>query len=395
MDEGFAVRFVDRAGRSWMACRDELSKEELLSALTEVARTQPAVPLLLEDWQPSEPPPLDPELLLQMRRFAPAVQQRVEDRRLGFRFALDLVWHHRLGTVLGSQLPPADFEESFFSAELRTQSGTSGLLLPRLDTAAEEEVANRAVASFLARASGSPESGCYDLVLGPDAAAVLMHEIAAHGLEVDLLSLTGNPAAAVGLELGTGNLDLIDDPSRAPAEVRRENDDEGLPVSRRFLLRGGVVEQPLCDRVGAMRFSRVVPGAGRRGDRRLPPLPRSHHLELMTGETSFEELLTQASEGIYCSTVSGGSLDPIEGSFVLHLPWGRKIQAGSLASRVGSFRIEGTIVDLLSSIALIGNESRSCGAGWCAKGGQRLPVWATMPPILLRGVTVEPEGDSA
>ena len=33
--------------------------------------------------------------------------------------------------------------------------------------------------------------------------------------------------------------------------------------------------------------------------------------------------------------------------------------------------------------------SVAAGAGWCAKGGQKLPVWATAPALRLEAVTVE------
>ena len=48
----------------------------------------------------------------------------------------------------------------------------------------------------------------------------------------------------------------------------------------------------------------------------------------------------------------------------------------------------GAIADLLERVEAIGGEALTGGAGWCAKGGQRLPVWAATPELLLRDVTV-------
>ena len=46
------------------------------------------------------------------------------------------------------------------------------------------------------------------------------------------------------------------------------------------------------------------------------------------------------------------------------------------------------MADLLAAVTGVGRAARPAGAGWCAKGGQKLAVWATAPPIRLEGVEV-------
>jgi hypothetical protein len=55
---------------------------------------------------------------------------------------------------------------------------------------------------------------------------------------------------------------------------------------------------------------------------------------------------------------------------------------------VGPCRLEGRVAGLLAAVAAVGARTETAGAGWCAKGGQRLPVWATAPAIRLEGVEV-------
>lgn len=384
------MRYVDPEGRTWLSSRDGIDGESVMDALLEVTRAMPPVRLLLDDLVPPPWPEIDLRILEEMERFPGDLEETIRERRLAFPMTVELEHHRRCGQVVGNRQPPIEFEESFFSIAVDMAGGGFGALLPRLDDTARERVAGRAIAAFLARSSASPGAGMTDLVLGPDATAVLLHEVAAHGLEVDLLALTGNPEGAIGFELGAVVLDLIDDPSRAPEEVKRTNDDEGLPVSRRFLLRAGVIEQPLCDRVSSLGSRRLVPGAGRRGDRNLPPLPRCHHLELAPGSATPAELVAAADQGVYAGFASGGSLDPLSGTFSVELPFGRQIVTGQLATRVGRFELRGQIADLLRSVAMVGNDVVDCGAGWCAKGGQKVPVWASAPSILLRGVEIAP-----
>ena len=217
---------------------------------------------------------------------------------------------------------------------------------------------------------------------------MLLHEAVAHALEVDTLALTGDPAAAVGHRVGSEALDLLDDPSGGPPGLRRSTDDEGVPVLRRWLLRRGTIEQPLADRHWARRSPALLPGAGRRQSRHWTPAPRSLHLELLPGSDALADLAATVGDGLYAAEASRGFLDPLSGLFELRFPYGRRLRRGQLDERVGAFRLRGGVGDLLARIASAGRETTLAGAGWCAKGGQRLPVWSTTPGLLLHGVEV-------
>ena len=112
-------------------------------------------------------------------------------------------------------------------------------------------------------------------------------------------------------------------------------------------------------------------------------MPRSTHLELLTGESSNEALLTTAAEGLYFERARRGRLDPLSGAFQLDLPHGRWIRQGELAERCGPCRLQGRVAELLQSVTAVGDQARVAGAGWCAKGGQRLAVWATTPALMI------------
>ncbi|MGB5816000.1 MAG: hypothetical protein WBI27_12405, partial [Thermoanaerobaculia bacterium] len=85
---------------------------------------------------------------------------------------------------------------------------------------------------------------------------------------------------------------------------------------------------------------------------------------------------------------SRGSLDPLSGRFTLSLPFARRIGAKGAGDFVGPCRLEGTVSELLTAVNGIGDDSQAAGAGWCAKGGLKLPVWATTPALRIEGVEV-------
>ena len=385
-EEGFAVRLV-REGKTWLSSRDGVEGRPFAEAVRQVARALPSatypepnlrVVPAAADWSAAE-----------LLAFPAAVTRAVRAQHVGFPVHITVRRHRRWIQVVGARLVPGPEAEIFYSCEAEAGWGRFGVLLPRLDAAAADEVAAALVARFRARQAAVSGASQGAAVLGPGAVAVLLHEAVAHALEADTLAQGGNPEAAVGVAMAASTLDVLDDPAAAPEGVRRVTDDEGAPVCRRWLLRGGIVEQPLADSLWALTSPVLVPGAGRRGSRHLPPGPRSSHLELLPGDTPDADLFADL-DGLFLPEASRGALDPLSGEFSLYLPYGRRVRRGNLLDTVGPCVLRGRVADLLTRVTAVGQESRPAGAGWCAKGGQKLPVWATTPAVRLEGVEIAP-----
>jgi predicted Zn-dependent protease len=385
-EEGFAVRLV-REGHTWLASRDGIEPRSFAEALRQVARAFSAATYP----EPSlEVPPPEAVKAQELLDFPGALSRAVRAHHVGFPLRVAVRRHRRWVQVVGPRLVAEAERENFYSLTAESSWGRYGALLLKLDAAAAEEIAAAVVALFRTRQAHPPAPLRGAAVLGPAAVAVLLHEAVAHALEADTLAQGGNPEAAVGVPMAASCLDVLDDPAAAPEGVRRSTDDEGSPVVRRWLLRGGVVEQPLADALWARTSPVLLPGAGRRGTRHLPPGPRSSHLEVLAGETSPDDLLAGSEEGLYFAEASRGSLDPLSGEFVLQLPYGQRFRRGGLHEAVGPCALRGRVSDLLTRVTAVGSASRLAGAGWCAKGGQKLPVWATAPALRLEGVEVTP-----
>jgi len=76
------------------------------------------------------------------------------------------------------------------------------------------------------------------------------------------------------------------------------------------------------------------------------------------------------------------------GALRLHFPYARLIEGGRLTSLTAGGCLLGSVVETLGAVEAVGDDSLPAGAGWCAKGGHRLPVWATAPSVLIEGVEV-------
>lgn len=394
-ESGLALRLV-QGGSCWLGGHDGISSEAFQDLLRKVVRRMPRLPFPHLDLGPAVLP-APPENAAGLSAFALELESRLrrEDaavvpraRVVRYRRALKVVSpSHATGTeselYYGVQLANEKLEEA---------AGTRGRahLFTRLDGAAAEVVALSYRRAFAARVATFPGTFRGSCVLGAEAVAVFLHEAIAHALEADVLARGGEPEAAIGVPVGSSLLHVFDDPAGAPEGVRRAWDDEGAPALRRYLVRGGIVEQPLADKIWAKKCEHLLPGAGRRGHRYDLVGPRSYHLELAPGESSLEELFAAAEGGLYLPEAEGGHLDPLSGEFELRFPWGQRIAGGGPAHYVGACRLRGRVGAVLERIAAVGREAMPAGSGWCAKGGARMPVWATAPPLLLDGVELLP-----
>ncbi|HEX6861858.1 MAG TPA: metallopeptidase TldD-related protein [Thermoanaerobaculia bacterium] len=388
-EEGFAIR-LSREGKTWLAARDNVDARPFAEALRQVARALPSAtyPEPAFRLPPFEP---DPRMAAELAGIPDALARAVRSHHVGFPSRLTVRRHRRWVQVVGPRLVAGQESETFYSLQAEASWGGHGAIHPRLDANAIEGFAASLVHLFRARQASSPEPFRGTAILAPAAVAVLLHEAVAHALEADVLAQGGNPEAAVGVPMAASTVDVLDDPAAAPTGVRRATDDEGSAVFRRWLLRGGIVEQPLADLLWARTSPVFVPGAGRRGTRHLPPGPRSSHLEMLRGEATDDDLLSDADGGLYLQEASRGALDPLSGEFRLHLPFARRIRRGALGDTVGPCVLRGRVADLLTRVTAVGREARPAGAGWCAKGGQKMPVWATAPPLRLEGVEIVPD----
>ena len=385
-EEGFALRLV-REGRTWLASRDDLRPRSFAEALRQVARVLPAA--AYPEPRLEVPPWTDLPVETALHEFPSRLQRAIRQRHVAFPLRPTLRRHRRDLQVVGPGPVPDPERESFFSLSVELGWTRWGTLLTDLGPATVERVAEALVTLFRARHATPSSTFEGTVVLQSPAAAVLLHEAVAHALEADVLAQGGDPDAAVGVALGPETLSVLDDPTAAPEGVRRSTDDEGVPVSRRWLLRNGKVSQPLADSLWAASSEVLAPGAARRAHRHAVPGPRSTHLELPSGDTPEEELTTDAEGGLYATEARRGRLDPRTGAFQLDLPCARRIRGGAPADAVGPCRIEGTVADLLARITAVGSVSRPGGAGWCAKGGWKLAVWATAPAVRIEGVRIE------
>ena len=88
--------------------------------------------------------------------------------------------------------------------------------------------------------------------------------------------------------------------------------------------------------------------------------------------------------------MSNGQVKIGEGDFAFYVSQGRMIEDGKLAAPIKDMNIMGNGPKMLRNTTMVANDPKmsESGAGWCGKGGQRVPVGFGLPTCLVKSMTV-------
>ena len=239
-----------------------------------------------------------------------------------------------------------------------------------------QEAADRALALHGARQPASRRSA---VVLDPFVAA-------------SFASIIGNTLSADAVQRGRSlfadkegeliadeRLRMYDDGLAAEGLATAPFDGEGMPQQRTALIEQGTLRGYLFDTYTANRAKQRSTGNGTRGSYRVPPSVGSTNLVVDPGESSSEELVRHAGEGLYVMSVSGlhSGVNPISGTFSVGAT-GRLIENGELADPVREVTIASDLVSMLKAVSGVGSDPR-----WVPFGGS-----VKVPTLLIGEMTI-------
>jgi predicted Zn-dependent protease len=256
---------------------------------------------------------------------------------------------------------------------------------PGSEATADELRAALARAAQPRETSAPLPEGETDVALAGGCAAVFFHEILSHPLEA------GQESPLAGLEqarVAVPELEVRDDATRLDLFGGFEHDDEGVRPRSVKLLDAGHLAGRLTDRAHASPGTSN--GHGRRAGPADLPLPRGSNVVVAPGHCNDDELARRLASGIWIEDLDGGSVELASGRFRLHFPRARRVRRGRLADESGAGWLAGEILPALKSIeGAVGHEVHPYRAlGFCARGGQVVPVGGVAPAILVRGLAV-------
>jgi len=211
------------------------------------------------------------------------------------------------------------------------------------------EVGRRAGERTAARAGAAkPPSGAFP---------VLYDERVASGLIGHLVQAINGTAIARGASwlkdaLGEAvlpaGIDLIEDPLRPRIGGSKPFDAEGLPVARRALVSGGLLQGWTLDLATARKLGMASTGNAARGTG-APPSPSAGNLALTQGEVSRAALMAEMGTGLLVTGLIGSSINPTTGDYSRGAS-GFWVENGEIARPVNECTIAGNLREMLMTI---------------------------------------------
>ena len=244
------------------------------------------------------------------------------------------------------------------------------------------ETAQRAVELL---AAPQVKGGEYWVVLDPVLAGVFVHEAFGHLSEADFTYENERlrEIMVLGRRFGGEHLNIVDGAAVPDLRGSYKYDDEGVPASKTYLIREGVLVGRLHSRETAAKMGEPTTGNARAVNYRYPPIVRMTNTFIEPQRASFEEMIGGIKEGIYVKNWYGGTTS-ME-MFTFSAGEAHMIRQGKLAELVRPVVLTGNIFTTLKNIDAIGSDLEMNQGGGCGKGGQYpLPVSNGSPHIRIQ-----------
>ena len=233
-------------------------------------------------------------------------------------------------------------------------------------------------------------AGLMPVVLGAGWPGVLLHEAVGHGLEGDFNRkesslFTGKIGQLVTSPLCT----IVDDGTLNNRRGSITVDDEGVPSQCNVLIKDGVLQGYMQDKMNARLMGVEPTGNGRRESYAHLPMPRMTNTYMQEGNSEFEEMIESVKHGIFAPHFGGGQVDITSGKFTFSTSEAYLIENGKITKPVKGATLIGSGIEVMQQVSMVGNKVElDDGIGVCGKDGQSIPVGVGQPALKIEKITV-------
>jgi len=191
------------------------------------------------------------------------------------------------------------------------------------------------------------ESGSYPVIFTPQAFGRLIGFIASGLSGVSVWKGVSPFAGKSGEKIFSESFTMTDNPYLDGSPFNIPFDGEGVSVSKKYLIKNGVIETFINDLKYAERLGLAPTGNASRGYSSLPS-PSFHGIAVEPGEKTFNELISGIERGIVAEQFIGlGQSNTINGDFSANLDLAFLVEKGKILGRVKDCMISGNIIDLM------------------------------------------------
>ena len=235
-----------------------------------------------------------------------------------------------------------------------------------------------------------PKAGEMPVVMGAGGSGILLHEAIGHTFEADFNRKgTSIFSDKMGKRVAEDFVNIIDDGTLLNNRGSINIDDEGNDAQKTYLVKDGVLNSYIHDRISSKHYGVEPTGNGRRQSFRHVPLPRMRSTYMETGPHSRDEIIENVDYGVYVDNFSNGQVQIGAGDFTFFVKSGYLIEKGKLTTPIKDINIIGNGPQALADITMAASDWLIDNSTWmCGKGGQSVPVTCGLPTVLVKKLTV-------
>ena len=265
-------------------------------------------------------------------------------------------------------------------------SGEGYEFFERYDLDASAREAAR-IAATMIDAKPCP-SGKMPVVLGNGFGGVIFHEACGHALEATAVGIKASCFTDMeGKQIASSIVNAFDDARIAKEWGSYSVDDEGTPSQTTQLIKDGILNSYLIDKIGSRRMNVASTGCARRESYTYSPTSRMSNTFIANGESHPKDIIADTEYGLYCANMGGGSVDTATGEFNFAVNEAYVIRNGKICEPVKGATLVGKGNDVLMNIDRVGNDLK-LAQGMCGSESGTIPVDVGQPTIRVQDITV-------
>ncbi len=252
-----------------------------------------------------------------------------------------------------------------------------------------EIVANKVAKQALAVLKAKPcPAGVMPVIIESGFGGVIFHEACGHSLETTSVEKKSSVFwDKKGQHIANSVVNAVDDGTNNYLWGSLSIDDEGMPTQKTQLIKNGILENFICDKLGNIKTGHPRTGSGRRQNYRFAPASRMRNTYIDKGNSHLDEMLSSIDNGLYCAAMGGGSVNPGTGEFNFSVSEGYLIQNGKIAHAIKGATLIGKGADILSKISMVG-DNLDFSAGMCGSVSGSVPTTVGQPALKVDEILV-------
>ena len=235
-----------------------------------------------------------------------------------------------------------------------------------------------------------PKGGEMPVVMGAGGSGILLHEAIGHAFEADFnrknISIFSDK---LNKKICDEHINVVDEGTIEGDRGSINFDDEGVGSQKTYIVKDGVLNSYLHDRISAKYYGVDPTGNGRRESFKCIPIPRMRITYMENGNYSEADIIASVKRGVYVDEFTNGQVQIGAGDFTFFVKSGYLIENGKLTQPIKDINIIGNGPKALADVTMVGNNLKIDPGAWtCGKDGQSAPVAQGLPSVLVKQLTV-------